>query len=84
MDLKPVDCSIYTPKKCKSRQSAKSVQHEQSSQEKVISEESLNEVTRQNLDETQISWCDALKELQKRKLDRVAVGSLFKNTYFLL
>lgn len=74
MDLKPVDCSLYIPEKRQSKASEHSTTTENCSEGKdTVEEISKEEVPSKKIDEIQISWCDALKELQKRKLDRVAV-----------
>lgn len=66
--LQPIDCSLYKPK----RQESGSVTEEQFSEDET-SEDFSKKEERKRLEDIQISWCDALKELQKRKLDRVAV-----------
>lgn len=86
MDLKPVDCSLYKPKQQPTSNQVLQGKLEKSSEQtnKGILQQEIetfqNDVetdTKEpkiNIEEIEISWCEALKELKKRKLDKVAVS----------
>lgn len=84
MQLKPVECSLYKPKKPvepEITESKKEINEKEPKKDDDEEEEKAEtEITThepKNIDEIEISWCEALKELKKRRLDKVAVGFSF-------
>lgn len=78
MDLKPVNCSLYKPKK-KEQQQLQQPKENRGDEggkaiEEVESEMETTETITNSAEEIQISWCEALQELKKRNLDKVAVS----------
>lgn len=83
LDLKPVECSLYKPKTEKPASGEKREQifeNETNAEDTndVIDDEKCkqNDADKEETitEEIEVLWCEALKELKKRNLDKTAVS----------